>query len=101
MPPATRDASLSEYRIFETDRFLDDIEAITRGGQSQIVTKLRRHVYPQLRKSPRFGPYIRKLRGFEPETWRYRIGAWRFFFGIDDEEKVVFMIAAVHRSRAY
>ena len=29
---------------------------------------------------------------------RYRIGAWRFFYEIDEEEKVAFMIAASHRS---
>jgi mRNA interferase RelE/StbE len=58
-------------------------------------------VYPQLREYPHFGPNIRKLKGFHPETWRYRIGAWRFFYEIDEEEKIVFMIAAHHRSVAY
>jgi len=39
--------------------------------------------------------------GYAPETWRYRIGAWRFFYEIDEEEKVVLMIAASHRGSAY
>jgi mRNA interferase RelE/StbE len=44
---------------------------------------------------------IKKLKGFDPKTWRYRIGAWRFFYGIDDKEQIVFMLAASHRSSAY
>ena len=62
--------------------------------------KLRRLVYP-LREHPHFGPHIRKLKGYAPETWRYRIGSWRFFYEIDDGERVVSMIAASHRGSAY
>ena len=50
---------------------------------------------------PHFGSNIKKLKDFTPDTWRYRIGAWRFFYEIDEEEKVAFMIAASHRSSAY
>ncbi len=48
-----------------------------------------------------FRPHVRKLKGVSPDTWRYRIGAWRFFYEIDDDEGVVFMIAASHRGSAY
>jgi mRNA interferase RelE/StbE len=54
-----------------------------------------------LREHPHFGPNIKKLRGFDPDTWRYRIGAWRFFYEVDEEERIVFMIAALHRASAY
>ena len=70
-------------------------------GHADIVDKLRRTVYPQLRRHPHFGPHVRKLKGATPDTWRYRIGAWRFFYEIDGDERVVFMIAASHRGSAY
>jgi mRNA interferase RelE/StbE len=92
---------LNSYRIFETDQFRKDLEIITRSGQKRIAEKLGKTVYPQLREHPHFGPNIKKLKGFSPETWRYRIGAWRFFYEIDDDEKIVFMLAASHRSGAY
>ncbi|MDA2938321.1 type II toxin-antitoxin system RelE/ParE family toxin [Acidobacteria bacterium AH-259-A15] len=92
---------MSEYRIFETEQFQKDLRSIARSGHADVVSKLRRIVYPQLRLSPHFGPHIRKLRGYTPETWRYRIGAWRFFYEIDGEEKIVFLIAASHRGSAY
>jgi len=44
---------------------------------------------------------VRKLKGYDPDTWRYRIGSCRFFYEIDDKENVVAMIAATHRGSAY
>jgi mRNA interferase RelE/StbE len=41
------------------------------------------------------------LRGWEPDTWRYRIRDWRFFYEIDEDEKLVILTAAHHRREAY
>lgn len=91
----------SDYRLFETRQFRKDLERLARAGEGGILSKLERVVYPQLRRHPHFGPYIRKLRDFEPETWRYRIGSWRFFYEIDEDERIVFLITAAHRGSAY
>jgi mRNA interferase RelE/StbE len=92
---------LGEYRIFETEQFQKDLRQLARAGRAEIVRKLREVVYPQLAHHPRFGPHIRKLQGYSPDTWRYRIGAWRFFYQVDDAEHVVYLTAAAHRSSAY
>jgi len=92
---------LSEFRIFETAQFQDDLERITAARREKISLKLRALVYPQLRDQPYFGTNIKKLKGFKPETWRYRIGPYRFFFQVDDKEKIVFMIAAETRQQSY
>lgn len=92
---------MSEYRIFETTQFQQDLKAIARSGHARAIEKLRTSVYPQLRQHPHFGPHVKKLKGYDPETWRYRIGSWRFFYEIDEEEQIVFMLAASHRGRAY
>jgi mRNA interferase RelE/StbE len=92
---------LSEYRIFETEQYGKDLQSIAMTGHEEVVRKLRRSVYPRLSKHPHFGPHIRKLKGYVPETWRYRIGSWRFFYEIDDDERVVVMVAAAHRGSAY
>ncbi len=92
---------MHEYRIFETDQFARDLKRLARAGHQDIVRKLRTVVYPQLTRHPHFGPHIRKLKNYAPETWRYRIGAWRFFYEIDDDERTVFMITAAHRGAAY
>lgn len=94
-------ASLDKYRIFETRQFEKDLTGISRSGLRKIAQKLSDFVYPQLRQHPHFGSNIKKLKKFTPDTWRYRIGAWRFFYEIDEEEKVIFMLAASHRSSSY
>ena len=92
---------MDRYRIFETDTFQEDTARISRSGLSRIKEKLREHVYPQLRNEPHFGPNIKRLKNWEPPTWRYRIGAWRFFYEINEREKIVFVTAAHHRGRVY
>ena len=92
---------MNEYRIFETRQFRQDLRSISRAGHHEVLDKLRKLVYPRLRAHPHFGPHIRKLKGYTPETWRYRIGSWRFFYEIDDIEHVVSMIAASHRGSTY
>lgn len=90
-----------KYRIFETERFAEDLKLLARSGRAQLQEKLEEYVYPQLKNEPYFGPNIKKLRGWSPLTWRYRIGEWRFFYIIDEETHVIYMIAASHRKDAY
>jgi len=90
------------FKIFETETFLKALEQDF-GGQkkNKIKRKLREYVYPQLKTSPMFGLNIKKLRNWEPPAWRYRIGAYRFFYEVDGENKIVAMITAEHRGNAY
>ncbi len=89
------------YRIFETETFLASLEQDFEGQKDKIKVKLRNQVYQQLKESPSFGPNIKKLRNWNPPTWRYRIGSYRFFYEIDSEDKIVSMLLAEHRGRAY
>ena len=91
----------NSYRIFETDQFQKDLKQIALSSQPKVNKKLHDFVYPQLREHPHYGPNIKKLKGLDAETWRYWIGAWRFFYGIDDKERIVNMLAASHRGSAY
>jgi mRNA interferase RelE/StbE len=77
------------------------MQHIAMSGQGKLGEKLQKFVYPQLRSHPHFGPNIKKLKAYKPDTWRYRIGSWRFFYEINEQEQIVFMLAASHRSSAY
>ena len=101
MPSSEKGSLLANFRIFETTQFLKDLEQDFRGQQVRIRQKLASYVYPQLRGNPFFGKNIKKLRNFVPETWRYRIGDYRFFYTIDERAHWVMMIAADHRGQAY
>jgi mRNA interferase RelE/StbE len=89
----------SEYRVFETEEFR---KALARLGPPRFLRKkLDAYVYPQLRRGPYFGPNIRKLQGYAPPTWRYRIGSYRAFYSVDENEKVVFVLTIDDRKDAY
>ena len=92
---------MSEYRIFDTQQFQDDFQRDLGQRHERLAKKLREFVYPQLREQPYFGKNIKKLRGYEPETWRYRIGPFRFFYEVDEKKRIVFTIAAQTRQRSY
>lgn len=92
---------MDKFKIFETGQFLEDIESEFIGQKERIKKKLLTYVYPQLRQQPYFGKNIKKLTDYTPETWRYRVGPYRFFYAIDDHKKMVFMISADNRADAY
>ena len=95
------EASLPDFRIFETDEFAKQLSRIPANEARLIRKKLQAIGYPRLRKQPYFGKNIRKLRGYEPDTWRYRIGRYRLFYEIDDSESIIYMLTLDQRKDAY
>ena len=89
------------YRIFETDIFIDDIEGLQSSIREKIKSKLKDHVYLILKDQPYFGKNIKKLSNYNPETWRYRIGDYRIFYTINDENRIISMLTISDRKDAY
>ena len=92
---------MDNFKIFETSQFLKNLKQDFSGQQGRVKTKLNNYVYFQLKQNPYFGKNIKKLANYQPETWRYRMGNYRFFYEIDDQKKIVFMITADSRQNAY
>lgn len=101
MPENEKAASSPPFRIFETRQFSKDLAGFGPAVQKRVETKLRAYVYPILRQDPYFGPNIKRLKNWEPPTWRYRVGEWRFFYEVDAQRSTVFLVAADHRKQAY
>ena len=92
-------AHSSEFRIFETEEFR---KVLSRFGLPRFLPKkLDTYVYLQLRQVPHYGPNIRKLQGYEPPTWRCRIGPYRLFYTVGDEKMIVFILTIDDRKDAY
>ena len=92
---------MGKFRIFEADQFIEDLSRDFKGQGARIARKLSDYVYPQLRNNPYFGKNIKKLKNYEPATWRYRIGSYRFFYEVNDKERIVSMLAADSRQDSY
>ena len=67
------------YRIFETNEFIKRVSKFSQCDALFIQDKLITYICPQWKKEPHFGNNVKKLPGYKPETWRYRIGRCRLF----------------------
>lgn len=89
------------YELFETDEFFRSIEKLQKRDKVLIQNKLKEYVYPQIKSEPHFGIKIKKLKGYSPNTWRYRIGNYRVFYTIDENDQLVLLLIVESRDKAY
>ena len=89
------------YRIFETGYFIKIISKMNRKQKDSLEHRLHSNIYPQLSDQPYFGNNIKKLKNYKPETWRYRIGNFRLFYEISEEDKIVYILTISTRQSAY
>ena len=101
MPLKGKVISSEIYKIFETDEFLKRLHKFSPHDRKFIGNKLKNIVYDQLRLEPHFGNNIKKLRSYVPEMWRFRIGKFRLFYSIDEDDKIVFVITVEFRKDSY
>ncbi|PJZ64039.1 type II toxin-antitoxin system mRNA interferase toxin, RelE/StbE family [Leptospira wolffii] len=88
----------AEYKIAETEQF--QIKLKDRQF-SHLQKKLTDYVYPILKKNPFFGPNIKKLKGEFDGLYRYRIGKYRLFYLIKDNELLVIFLDIDQRKDSY
>ncbi len=95
------EVSLPDFKIFETREFLKQMSKLPFNESAFLRNKLDTYAYPQIRIEPFYGKNIKKLRGYSPDTWRYRIGSFRLFYIVDKNEHVVFILTIDARRNAY
>ena len=89
------------YYLFETDEYIKSINKLQKRDKFLVQSKLRDYVYPQIKSEPHYGINIKKLKGYTPNTWRYRIGNFRIFYTIDEDDKLVLLLIVESRDKAY
>ena len=89
------------YRLFVTSEFDKSLDRITATDRRIIERKISEYMAPQIKSEPHFGSNIKKLKGYSPETWRYRIGRYRLFYIIDEQDQVISLLSIDQRKDAY
>lgn len=92
---------MNNYRVFETEEFLSRLDRLDSEQRRFVESKLKKYVYPQIKEQPYYGPNIKKLQGYAPATWRYRLGQFRFFYGVDEHKHIVSILTIDYRKDAY
>jgi len=94
------EVALSDFRIFETDEFLKKLKKLSSRDATFLRRKLDAFIYPQIKSEPFWGNNIKKLKGYSPDTWRYRIGKFRLFYIIDQDEQSISILTIDDRKDA-
>ena len=92
---------MGNFKIAETDSFQDSLNKSLGHQSKTIYSKIKKDVFPQLKEWPYYGRNIKKLKGYSPETWRYRMGDYRIFYQINAKDKIVILNAFALRKDAY
>lgn len=93
--------ALSNFCIFETDEFMKKLGNFSSRDATFLRNKLDDYVYPQINSEPFWGKNIKKLQGYSPDMWRYRIGMFRLFYIVDKKEKTIYIITIDNRKDSY
>jgi len=88
---------LSEFNIAESKTF----EKVKEKIDPKLYQKIKNIVYPQLRKNPHFGTNIKKLKGEFAGYYRFRIGSYRLFYLVDNENLLIIIVDFRRRQSAY
>ena len=91
--------SSNSFRIAETETFRKFLKK--NPGLQRIYNRIQSFIYPQLRQNPFFGPNIKRLKGQFSEVFRFRIGSFRLFYTIDQQDLIVFILSLRDRKDAY
>ena len=94
---------MNKFKLFLTQTFEKSLNKIKGKDKDKLLIekKLINQVYPQLKANPNYGPNIKKLKDWSPDTWRYRIGIYRVFYEIDNNENIIFITVLEKRKNAY
>ncbi|MGA1794181.1 MAG: type II toxin-antitoxin system RelE family toxin [Thermoplasmatota archaeon] len=85
------------YQIRIEKRAIKEMKILPNEDQVRIKEKVRsilmENPYPTGKND------VKKILG--SKFWRLRVGDYRVFFDIDEEEKIVYILSIRHRSKAY
>jgi mRNA interferase RelE/StbE len=99
--PRRNEAALSDFRVFETEEFAKQFKKLSSRDAAFLRNKLDSYAYPQIKKEPFWGANVKKLQGYSPDTWRYRLGKFRLFYIVDTKERIVHILTIDDRKDAY
>ena len=88
---------LSNFQIAESNTF----DKVKKKLDKKLYQKIINIVYPQLKNNPFYGTNIKKLKGNFEGYYRYRLGNYRLFYLIENQQVLVVIVDLKHKKEAY
>jgi mRNA interferase RelE/StbE len=83
------------YEIIFDPPARKDLKKIPRQDAARIMKKIR-----DLASDPR-PPGSKKLKGYDGNVWRIRVGVYRVIYEIDDDGQIIIILVIQHRKDVY
>ncbi len=62
---------MANYEVFIAEEYDKQLSKMNKSEQAFIERKMKDYVIPQLKSEPYFGSNIKKLKNYNPPTWRF------------------------------
>ena len=89
---------MGKFKIAETENYIKKMNSIK---YKDLYHKIFEDIYPILRNNPFFGVNIKKLKGDYKNIYRFRIGNYKLFYKIEEQESLIFIFDIESRQDAY
>lgn len=89
---------MNNFKIAETETFSKKINS---KKYKRLLNRIVKDVYPMLGINPFYGPNIKKLKGEFKDLYRFRMGDYGFFYKINEQESIIFILNIENRQDAY
>ena len=89
---------MDKFKIAETENYLKKINS---KRYNHLYLTIFNDVYPIIKGNPFFGGNIKKLKGEYKDIYRFRIGNYRLFYKVEEQQSIIFIIDIESRQDAY
>ena len=90
--------SLGKYKIAETENYSKKIGS---KKYCHLGKRISEDIYPILKDNPFYGSNIKKLKGEYKDIYRFRIGNYRLFYKIEEQNAIIFIVDVETRQDSY
>ena len=85
------------YEVILKPEAVKDLDGIRKYDVTTIADAIQRHLMSEPQKTSR--TRIKRLRGKQDADYRLRVGDYRVFYTIDDDELTVFVLRILHKQQ--
>ena len=85
------------YEVILKPEAVKDLDGLRKYDVATIADAIERHLTSNPQKTSR--TRIKRLRGKQDADYRLRVGDYRVFYTIDDEELTVFVLRILHKQQ--
>ncbi len=90
---------MSGYDIILRRRAVDDLDRLKKYYATEVADAMERHLQDKPGKTSK--TRIKRLRGIKNPDYRLRVGDYRVFYTIDEDNRTVVVLRVMHKNETH